>query len=119
MENLTSDPTQRSSRYELVPPDLRSEALRRFVAEQAVVPAGKTGGGLERGDLIRPIGAVLKFIHCDHPEDLTGPKFEASFEVSDLPLSDVLYTPRSTNVGFLVCGVFFLIAGCFVQHVGR
>lgn len=65
----------------MVPPDLRSDALRRFVAEQAAVPAGRTGGGLERGDLIRPIGSVLKFIHCDHSEDKTGPKFEASLEV--------------------------------------
>lgn len=70
-----------SYRYELIPPDLRSAALRRFVAEQAAVPPGDNGGGLERGDLIRPIGAVLKFIHCDHAEDKTGPKFEASFEV--------------------------------------
>lgn len=45
-------------------------------------PPGDNGGGLERGDLIRPIGAVLKFIHCDHAEDKTGPKFEASFEVT-------------------------------------
>lgn len=47
-----------------------------------MAPPGDNGGGLERGDLIRPIGAVLKFIHCDHADDVTGPKFEASFEVS-------------------------------------
>lgn len=68
-------------RYELIPPLLRSAALRRFVAEQAVSPPGYNGGGLERGDLVRPIGAVLKFIHCDNAEDKTGPRFEASFEV--------------------------------------
>ena len=47
-----------------------------------MAPPGDNGGGLERGDLIRPIGAVLKFIHCDHADDVTGPNFEASFEVS-------------------------------------
>lgn len=48
-----------------------------------MAPAGENGGGLERGDLIRPTGAVLKFIHSDDPADKTGPKFEASFEVGD------------------------------------
>ena len=71
-----------SRRYELIPPTLRSAALRKFVAEQAATPNGEYGGGLERGHLIRPIGAVLKLIHCDHAEDKTGPKFEASFEVN-------------------------------------
>ena len=52
-----------------------------FVAKQAVAPAGELGGGLERGDIIRPTGAVLMFIHSDNPDDKTGPKFEASFEV--------------------------------------
>lgn len=61
---------------------MRSEALRKFVTEQAVSPAGETGGGLERGDLIRPTGAVLKFIHNDDPDDKEGPMFEALFEVS-------------------------------------
>lgn len=60
---------------------MRSAALRKFVAEQALAPPGENGGGLERGDLIRPTGAVLKFIHSDDPEDKNGPKFEASFEV--------------------------------------
>lgn len=68
-------------RFELIPPEKRSAALRRFVAEQAVAPPGDDGGGLKRGDLIRPTGAVLKFIHSDDPEDKAGPKFEASFEV--------------------------------------
>lgn len=69
------------SRYQLIPEQFRSDALRRFVAEQAVAPPGDNGEGLARGDLIRPIGAVLKVIHCDHPDDKTGPKLEASFEV--------------------------------------
>jgi len=69
-------------RFELIPAERRSAALRGFVAEQAVAPAGENGGGLERGDLIRPTGAVLKFIHSDDPADKTGPKFEASFEVA-------------------------------------
>lgn len=68
-------------RFGLVPPEMRSAALRRFVSDQSVTPPGDNGGGLERGDLIRPTGAVLKFIHSDNPEDKTGPKFEASFEV--------------------------------------
>ena len=53
-----------------------------FVAEQAVAPAGEHWGGLERGDIIRPTGAVLMFIHNDDPDDTTGPKFEVSFEAS-------------------------------------
>ena len=52
-----------------------------FVSKQAVAPMGDHGGGLERGDIIRPTGAVLMFIHRDDPDDKTGPKFEASFEV--------------------------------------
>lgn len=54
-----------------------------FVARQAVAPAGECGGGLERGDIVRPTGAVLMFIHRDEPDDKTGPTFEASFEVMD------------------------------------
>lgn len=46
-----------------------------------MAPPGDNGGGLERGDLIRPTGALLKFIHSDDPDDKTGPMFEASFEV--------------------------------------
>eukprot|EP00752_Nemacystus_decipiens_P006311 g5691.t1 len=73
-------------RFELIAPEMRSAALRRFVAEQAVAPSGDNGGGLERGDLIRPTGAVLKFIHSDDPDDKTGPKFEASFEMDDVKM---------------------------------
>ncbi|CAM9605272.1 unnamed protein product, partial [Scytosiphon promiscuus] len=73
-------------RYELIPKEIRSDALRRLVAEQARAPSGKNGGGLDRGDLIRPTGALLKFIHCDHPDDKTGPKFEASFEMDDVKM---------------------------------
>lgn len=71
-------------RFELVPEETRSDALRKFVGEQAkALPADDdNGGGLKRGFLIQPIGAVLKFIHSDDPDDKTGPKFEATFEVS-------------------------------------
>ncbi|CAM9992955.1 unnamed protein product, partial [Ectocarpus fasciculatus] len=30
--------------------------------------------------------AVLKVIHCDHPDDKTGPKLEASFEMDDVKM---------------------------------
>lgn len=76
--------TLTEQRYELIAKEIRSDALRRFVAEQAKAHPGKNGGGLERGDLIRPTGALLKFVHCDHPDDKTGPKFEASFEVNQV-----------------------------------
>ncbi len=86
--NTKIDTMERKSRdenprFELIPTERRSAALGGFVAEQAVAPAGENGGGLERGDLIRPTGAVLKFIHSDDPDDKAGPKFEASFEVGD------------------------------------
>eukprot|EP00903_Cladosiphon_okamuranus_P017946 g16513.t1 len=71
-------------RFELVPPEMRSTALRRFVEEQAVAPSEDDGGRLKRGDLIRPTGAVLRFTHSDDPEDKAGPKFEASFEMDDV-----------------------------------
>ncbi|CAM9617791.1 unnamed protein product, partial [Ectocarpus fasciculatus] len=73
-------------RFALLPTERRSSALRDFVAQQAVTPTGDNGGGLERGDLIRPTGAVLKFIHSDDPDDKTGPKFEASFEMDDVKM---------------------------------
>lgn len=66
------------------------------MAQQAVAPAGDSGGGLERGDLIRPTGAVLKVIHSDDPDDKTGPKFEASFEVNRF------------LVGVVICGIALL-----------
>lgn len=55
--------------------------MKKFVAEQAVAPEGMDGGGLARGDLMRPTSAVLKVIHSDDPDDKKGPMFEASFEV--------------------------------------
>lgn len=60
------------------------EGLREFVTRQGVVPEGDNGGGLARGDLIRPTKAALKFIHNDDPDDEEGPKFEATFEVRPL-----------------------------------
>lgn len=93
------------SRYELIPAQFRSDALRRFVAEQAVAPPGDNGGGLERGDLIRPIGAVLKVIHCDHPDDKTGPKLEASFEVG---VVGVVRSAVCVKLLFTLCFVAFV-----------
>lgn len=56
--------------------------MRKFVAEQAVLPEGdKNGGGLDRGYIIRPTNSLLKFIHNDDQNDEIGPMFEASFEV--------------------------------------
>ena len=69
-------------RFELIGAEDRIAAMTRFVAEQSVAPGGEHGGGLERGDLVRPTGAVLMFIHSDDPADKTGPKIEASFEVT-------------------------------------
>lgn len=56
--------------------------MRAFVGDQAVIPEGDNGGGLERGDILRPTRAVLKFIHNDDPNDSSGPMFEAFFEVN-------------------------------------
>lgn len=69
------------SRYESLPPDMRFHALRAFVDEQTMVSAGESAGGLERGYLVQPTRAVLKFIHNDDPDDKIGPMFEAFFEV--------------------------------------
>ncbi|CAM9428246.1 unnamed protein product, partial [Sphacelaria rigidula] len=41
-------------------------------------------GGLARGDVIRPMSAVLKLTHNDDPADTIGPEFEASLEVDDI-----------------------------------
>ena len=71
-------------RFELLPAESRSAALRGFVAEQASYPrevGDDNGGGLELGHVIRPTGAVLRVIHSDNPEDTKGPVVEASFEV--------------------------------------
>lgn len=71
----------RERRYELLPSNYRFDALRAFVAEQEPVSAEDDGGGLERGYLVQPTRAVLKFIHNDDPDDKVGPKFEAIFKV--------------------------------------
>ena len=72
-----------------------------------------TGGGLERGDLIRPTGAVLKFIHCDHTEDVIGPKFEASFEVSEMNARDLFRTNAAPKLCMFVAWLGCCECRCF------
>lgn len=65
----------------MLPPELRFYGLNEFVDDQAVDPEGENWGGLARGDVIRPMNAVLKLTHNDDPADTIGPEFEASLEV--------------------------------------
>lgn len=92
-----------------------------------MAPPGDNGGGLERGDLIRPTGAVLKVIHSDDPEDKAGPKFEASFEVRGTAIGkewgrEVLLRH---SVGVLTClstcwldPLFLVLLMCWARSVG-
>lgn len=71
----------RTRRFGVLPSNRIASALRAFVGTQSIAPHDENGGGLARGDLIRPSNAVLKFIHNDDPKDVKGPMFEASLEV--------------------------------------